>query len=129
MSLENRPRSLADVLIREFDRALRTVAAANVAARPTPAGPAAETVTDAAARRHAAGLMRVNHAGEIAAIMKEYYQLGFGRRPEHLVQYRSKVPLRYSWFSHQHYGDEAASERRRTGWRWHARSRSFPRSG
>jgi ubiquinone biosynthesis monooxygenase Coq7 len=56
-----------DRLIRELDRALRTVVAANAAARPNPAGTAPESVTDAAARRHAAGLMRVNHAGEIAA--------------------------------------------------------------
>src|SRR5512135_2373420 len=56
-----------DRLIQEFDRALRTVAAANVAARPNPAGASPETVADPAARRHAAGLMRVNHAGEIAA--------------------------------------------------------------
>jgi len=64
----NTPRlGLLDRLIREFDRGLRTVAAANVAARPNPAGSAPETVTDPAARRHAAGLMRVNHAGEIAA--------------------------------------------------------------
>jgi len=56
-----------DRLIQEFDRGLRTVAAANVAARPNPAGASPESVTDPAARRHAAGLMRVNHAGEIAA--------------------------------------------------------------
>jgi len=67
MSAPPPPRSLADVLIREFDRALRTVAAANVAARDNPAGSAPESVDDAAVRRHAAGLMRVNHAGEIAA--------------------------------------------------------------
>jgi ubiquinone biosynthesis monooxygenase Coq7 len=59
--------SLVDRLVQEFDRGLRTVAAANVAARPNPAGQAPETVVETAARRHAAGLMRVNHAGEIAA--------------------------------------------------------------
>jgi ubiquinone biosynthesis monooxygenase Coq7 len=59
--------TLVDRLIQEFDRGLRTVAAANVAARPNPAGVSPESVTDPAARRHAAGLMRVNHAGEIAA--------------------------------------------------------------
>jgi 3-demethoxyubiquinol 3-hydroxylase len=59
--------TLIDRLIQEFDRGLRTVAAANVAARPNPAGASPESVTDPAARRHAAGLMRVNHAGEIAA--------------------------------------------------------------
>ena len=59
--------SLLDQLIREFDRGLRTVAAANVAARPSPAGAAPESVHAPQARRHAAALMRVNHAGEIAA--------------------------------------------------------------
>jgi len=59
--------TLIDHLIQEFDRGLRTVAAANVAARPNPAGASPESVTDPVARRHAAGLMRVNHAGEIAA--------------------------------------------------------------
>jgi len=59
--------TLIDRLIQEFDRGLRTVAAANVAARPNPAGASPESVTDPVARRHAAGLMRVNHAGEIAA--------------------------------------------------------------
>jgi len=59
--------TLIDRLIQEFDRGLRTVAAANVAARPNPAGASPESVTDPAARRHAAALMRVNHAGEIAA--------------------------------------------------------------
>jgi ubiquinone biosynthesis monooxygenase Coq7 len=59
--------TLLDRLIQEFDRGLRTVAAANVAARPNPAGASPESVTDPLARRHAAGLMRVNHAGEIAA--------------------------------------------------------------
>jgi len=59
--------TLLDRLIREFDRGLRTVAAANVAARPNPAAGSEETVTGPQGRRHAASLMRVNHAGEIAA--------------------------------------------------------------
>jgi ubiquinone biosynthesis monooxygenase Coq7 len=67
MSPADRAPTLADALIRELDRALRTVAAANTSARPNPAGAHPESVTDPAARRHAAGLMRVNHAGEIAA--------------------------------------------------------------
>ncbi len=67
MPLTTRRLTLADRLIQELDRGLRTVAAANVAARPNPAGKAPETVEQAATRRHAAGLMRVNHAGEIAA--------------------------------------------------------------
>jgi ubiquinone biosynthesis monooxygenase Coq7 len=59
--------SLTDRLVQEIDRGLRTMAAANVAGRPFPGQDAAETVQDPVARRHAAALMRVNHAGEIAA--------------------------------------------------------------
>jgi ubiquinone biosynthesis monooxygenase Coq7 len=64
---QGRHLSLADRLIQEIDRGLRTVAAANVAGRPYPDQGVPETVTDPAARKHAAALMRVNHAGEIAA--------------------------------------------------------------
>lgn len=46
-------------------------------------------------------------APEIADIMEQYYQLGFTRRPEHLVQYRRNQPLHYSWFSNENDGDEA----------------------
>jgi ubiquinone biosynthesis monooxygenase Coq7 len=74
--------SLVDGLIREFDRALRTVAAANVAARPNPAGTCPESVSNPAARRHAAGLMRVNHAGEIAAQALYHGQALTARNPK-----------------------------------------------
>ncbi len=63
----SRASTLTDRLIQEVDQVLRTVAAANVASRPYPAGAVADELADPAARRHAAGLMRVNHAGEIAA--------------------------------------------------------------
>jgi ubiquinone biosynthesis monooxygenase Coq7 len=63
----SRDLSPADRLIRAVDQALRTVAAANVAARPYPAETVPDGPADPATRRHAAGLMRVNHAGEIAA--------------------------------------------------------------
>jgi ubiquinone biosynthesis monooxygenase Coq7 len=74
--------TLIDGLIREFDRALRTVAAANVAARPNPAAASAESVTLPEARRHAAGLMRVNHAGEIAAQALYHGQALTARNPK-----------------------------------------------
>lgn len=63
----SRDLSPADRLIRAVDQALRTVAAANVAARPYPAEAIPDEVADPTARMHAAGLMRVNHTGEIAA--------------------------------------------------------------
>jgi len=73
--------SLLDRVIEEFDRGLRTVAAANVAARPNPAGSSPESVADPASRRHAAGLMRVNHAGEIAAQALYHGQALTARNP------------------------------------------------
>jgi 3-demethoxyubiquinol 3-hydroxylase len=73
--------SLADRLIQEIDRGLRTVAAANIAARPCPDQGLAETVHDPAARRHAAALMRVNHAGEIAAQALYHGQALTARNP------------------------------------------------
>lgn len=73
--------TLIDGLIREFDRALRTVAGANVAARPNPAATCPESVTLPDARRHAAALMRVNHAGEIAAQALYHGQALTARNP------------------------------------------------
>lgn len=58
-----------DLLLASADNALRTVLGrhAHHASRPNPAGELPESLHDESARRHAAGLMRVNHAGEIAA--------------------------------------------------------------
>ena len=51
------------------DRALRAVSGVVTESRPTPGGAAgdADGELDAAQRRHSAGLMRVNHVGEICA--------------------------------------------------------------
>jgi len=46
-------------------------------------------------------------AQEIAEIMEEYFRLGYTRRPEHLVQYSHRDPLRFSWFNIENYNDEA----------------------
>jgi len=56
-----------DLLLAAADRALHTLAASPTARRPSPAGE--EDVSSLAddERRHVAGLMRVNHAGEVAA--------------------------------------------------------------
>lgn len=56
-----------DRLIAGFERALETVAGAPQAARPSPAGDQDEADMDARERRHAAGLMRINHTGEVCA--------------------------------------------------------------
>jgi 3-demethoxyubiquinol 3-hydroxylase len=57
---------LLDPLIAAADRALRAVAAPAHASRPYPAPPPAASLDDAQ-RRESAALMRVNHAGEVAA--------------------------------------------------------------
>ena len=64
----DRSYSPLDQLIAGADQALRTVF--SPAARPereTPGRDLEETVQDPRERRHVAGLMRVNHAGEVAA--------------------------------------------------------------
>ncbi len=64
----DRQLTVLDQLLAGVDNALRTVfTPAPPAGRPTPgAGLSGDVVSDAD-RRHIAGLMRVNHAGEIAA--------------------------------------------------------------
>jgi ubiquinone biosynthesis monooxygenase Coq7 len=56
-----------DKLIVEFDKALRTLAATPVSARPVPGIALAEAQLSDAEKRHAAALMRVNHCGEVCA--------------------------------------------------------------
>jgi ubiquinone biosynthesis monooxygenase Coq7 len=66
--MERRQLSPLDKLLIGANNALRTVATpAGRPARRNPAENVADTDLDADQKRHAAGLMRVNHAGEIAA--------------------------------------------------------------
>jgi ubiquinone biosynthesis monooxygenase Coq7 len=61
--------SFADRLIIQADRALRTLAGASdlSAQRPSPANNASEANLTDIEKKHAAALMRVNHAGEVCA--------------------------------------------------------------
>lgn len=56
-----------DRLLAEVDHGLRVVAAPPATPEPSPAAPIPEAELDAPARHHAAGLMRVNHSGEVCA--------------------------------------------------------------
>jgi ubiquinone biosynthesis monooxygenase Coq7 len=56
-----------DALILGLDRALRAISGLSAASRPSPAAGVPEGLLDAAQRRHSAGLMRVNHVGEVCA--------------------------------------------------------------
>lgn len=74
--------SAIDRLLGEADQALRTVGARARAERASPAANEPEAALSDEQRRHAAGLMRVNHAGEIAAQALYQSQALTARRPE-----------------------------------------------
>lgn len=60
--------NLIDTLILQADQALRTLVPGSVnAARANPAQTAPAATLDDVARSHAAGLMRINHTGEVCA--------------------------------------------------------------
>lgn len=67
--MQQRQYTPADRLIRQMDQALRTLLPGSVqAARPSPAESLPETGgLEDSERRHAAGLMRINHTGEVCA--------------------------------------------------------------
>jgi ubiquinone biosynthesis monooxygenase Coq7 len=59
--------TFAERVISEFDRTLRALAGVHEAARPNPADEVVEADLGEKERVHAAGLMRVNHVGEVCA--------------------------------------------------------------
>jgi len=72
-----------DRFILEFDTALRSVVGGANAQRPTPGSDAgSNSGLDATERKHAAGLMRVNHVGEVCAQALYQSQKLVARNPE-----------------------------------------------
>ena len=72
-----------DRFIIEFDTALRSVAGGANSQRPTPGAElVSKTVLDAQERKHAAGLMRVNHVGEVCAQALYQSQKLLARNPQ-----------------------------------------------
>lgn len=66
--MNQRHYNASDRLIDHFDNALRTLfGQPHLSERPDPAADVAEGALSAAEKTHAAGLMRVNHAGEVSA--------------------------------------------------------------
>ena len=68
-----------DRLIVGADKALRVIAGVAAASRTTPAAHAADAMLDEAEQRHSAGLMRVNHVGEVCAQALYNAQARFAR--------------------------------------------------
>ena len=71
-----------DELIIGFDRALRTLAGTASSHRPNPAVDLPEETLTPQERRHAGGLMRVNHTGEVCAQALYQAQALTARDPE-----------------------------------------------
>lgn len=70
-----------DRLLADAQNALETVAGAPRAARPNPGETEADVVLDDDERRHAAGLMRINHVGEVCAQALYVGQAAVARDP------------------------------------------------
>ena len=66
--MRERKLSFIDKLITEADSVMRTVTSrGNSSARPSPSDGHSDAVLSETERKHAAGLMRVNHTGEVCA--------------------------------------------------------------
>jgi ubiquinone biosynthesis monooxygenase Coq7 len=76
-----------DQLIAGFDKALRVVGGVAASARPNPAAQAADSELSAQELRHSAGLMRVNHVGEVCAQALYDAQARFAQSPAMRTQF------------------------------------------
>jgi ubiquinone biosynthesis monooxygenase Coq7 len=77
-----------DDLIGVFDRGLRVMSGVSVAHRPNPAAKLSDQPLSEQERRHSAGLMRVNHVGEVCAQALYEAQARFARNPGTQAQLR-----------------------------------------
>ena len=88
-----------DRFLVEAQRALETTLGDPPAARPYPAS-AEDPVLPAAARRHAAGLMRINHVGEVCAQGLYFGQAAVARDPAtraHLLEAAQEETDHLAW--------------------------------
>ena len=78
---------MIDALIAGFDRALRTLSGVATSARTTPGDALPDVNLPEAERRHAEGLMRVNHTGEVCAQALYAGQALVSRDPQMRAQF------------------------------------------
>lgn len=83
----NRSINPLDHLIIGIDKALRVMGGVAMASRPTPALHIADEALDAREQRHSAGLMRVNHVGEVCAQALYDSQARYAKSPEMRAQF------------------------------------------
>lgn len=75
--------SLLDHIAQQIDHAIRTVHSPAIEQRPSPATPLPQPELNAAERTHTAGLMRVNHVGEVCAQGLYQGQAMMAKNPQH----------------------------------------------
>ena len=83
----NRALSPLDRLITGVDKALRVIGGVATSSRPNPAIHADDGQLDSDEQRHAAGLMRVNHVGEVCAQALYDAQSRFAKSPRMQAQF------------------------------------------
>jgi 3-demethoxyubiquinol 3-hydroxylase len=96
----SRVQTPVDQLIIEAQRALETVFGAPAASRPNPAADTPDIELDAGERRHAAGLMRINHVGEVCAQGLYFGQAAVAREPgtkAHLLEAAQEETDHLAW--------------------------------
>ena len=76
-----------DNLIVNVDKALRVMGGVATSSRPNPAAHAADATLDEREQRHSAGLMRVNHVGEVCAQALYDAQARFAKSPQMREQF------------------------------------------
>jgi 3-demethoxyubiquinol 3-hydroxylase len=89
-----------DQFLAETQRALETVFGDPPASRPNPAADTPDIELDAVERRHAAGLMRINHVGEVCAQGLYFGQAAVAHEPatrEHLLEAAQEETDHLAW--------------------------------
>lgn len=89
-----------DRLLAGCERALEAIAGSPQAQRPSPATGIAEAELEEAERRHAAGLMRINHTGEVCAQALYLGQAALARNTdnrEHLLHAAAEETDHLAW--------------------------------
>ena len=98
--MNSRTLSAFDRLLVDAQNALGTLAGKPVARRPNPASTTPDVELDDAERRHAAGLMRINHVGEVCAQGLYFGQAAVARDPEtreHLLEAAQEETDHLAW--------------------------------
>lgn len=92
--------SRLDRLLNGCERALEAIAGSPHAQRPSPAASIAEAAMDDTDRRHAAGLMRINHTGEVCAQALYFGQAALARHADnraHLLHAAAEETDHLAW--------------------------------